>query len=338
MKNVTESTDFSDSDQRRCPLAGENQSWESYSTDLKLWTFQTTLEKSKIAPHIITRGIQRNATFMRKKELLDIGELTKDSGFDYLCAKMGELTHEQDNLLKYKRYEAWTALTRRHGEKIDEFLTRWTVAFNKMKAEKFAGDIPPHLAALQLLKALVLTEAQFGQISALIDLDSASLTIDTLTNAINKTQVIPAQAASVRTSTSGAHQASPALFSGDSAGWDESESWEDWSGTDPSYWIDWTPEHGYLTLESSDVFDEQSGQYVSVFWSEVEGDYVCYDDTQCCYIAYNQCRICGARDGHWARDCPLKGKGKAGKGSKSFGKGRKGKSFSTSFSHNAVLL
>ena len=188
-------TDFSDSDARRCPLAGESQSWESYSNDLKLWTHQTSLEKSKIGPHIVIRGFQRNANFMRKKELLDIGELTTDAGFDYLCTKMGELTHEQDNLLKYRRYENWTTLQRRPAEKIDEYLTRWTVCFNKMTAEKFAGTIPKHLAALQLLKSLALTEAQFAQISSLVDLDSANLTIDTLTAAITKTQVIPAQAA-----------------------------------------------------------------------------------------------------------------------------------------------
>ena len=93
-------SDKTDSDGRRCPLAGLNQSWASYERDLKLWSLQCSLDKTAIGAHIVNRGFTKNPTFVRFIDLLDLDELGKETGFKYLCTKMGELTKELDPHLK----------------------------------------------------------------------------------------------------------------------------------------------------------------------------------------------------------------------------------------------
>ena len=52
--------DFKDSDNKKCPIAGEKQSWSSYRKDLLFWKAECTIPADKIGPHISNRGFSRN--------------------------------------------------------------------------------------------------------------------------------------------------------------------------------------------------------------------------------------------------------------------------------------
>ena len=189
----TETTDFLDSDGRRCPVAGSNQTWRSYERDLKVWILQSTLEKRAIAAHVLTRGFARNPAFLRFKPLLDLTSLGTEDGFTYLCTEMAKHTQQQDPLLQLTRFFEWLELKRNRGEPIDVFITKWTVVHNHVQAEKFV-PIQPMFAALVLFLACQFTKEELSQITTQLTIDS-TLTVEKVVSAITKTQIVPNTAA-----------------------------------------------------------------------------------------------------------------------------------------------
>ena len=109
------------------------------------------------------RGFSSNANFSRLKELLDLNELGKDDGFQYLCTQMQELTREQAPLLQLRRYMDFEQMKRHPGEKPDAFITRWTIAYNQVKKEAFS-DITEHAAAVKLFASFGFTKDETAQV------------------------------------------------------------------------------------------------------------------------------------------------------------------------------
>ena len=62
------------------------------------------------------------------------------------------------------------------------------------------------------------------------------------------------------------------------------------------------PQFGYLSYVD-DMYSEQTGSDVHVYYSEYHDDYLMWDEESWSYLAYNQCSNC-KRFGHWKVDCP----------------------------------
>ena len=70
------SASFEGSGVKTCPIAGPNQSWESYEEDLQSWVLSTELKEEQIGPHIKSRGFSNNATFKNQAKLMDMARLS----------------------------------------------------------------------------------------------------------------------------------------------------------------------------------------------------------------------------------------------------------------------
>ena len=310
------SADFRESDSRKCPIAGASQSWSSYKKDLDFWRIQCSLEKSTVAAHIVNRGFARNPKFMSFKPLLEPEELGKEDGYKYLVKTMDDMTKDADPLLKTMRYEEWARASRNPNESVADYLTRWTISYNRARSEGLF-PISEAQAAYSLYLSFGFTEDQMRSLANAFILDD-KLTVQMVRDAVEKFQIVPKAAAQLSKSKQKSHALAAMP-----------ESASDYDAWDSTYdaWDFWDQEHGWLSF-SDWQFDEQTSETVPVFWSENWEDYVV--ESEFGFLSANQCRNCGGF-GHWAKNCPKnKGsKNKGGKtfGGKGFGKAPKGKSY-----------
>ena len=91
MTKKNDVADFEGVGPDKCPIAGVDQTFQSYKKDLLRWSKTASIAATKLACHVISRGFCRVPVFQEEAEMLNEAELSKTTGFQYLISELNRV-------------------------------------------------------------------------------------------------------------------------------------------------------------------------------------------------------------------------------------------------------